>query len=71
MDGAHRAGARQVLLLTPPAAQADLSGGLEPTVAAAAAASGATLVVLPDTSHRYSDAGQRAIAAAVIAALRH
>ncbi len=71
VGGARRAGARQVLLLTPPAEQADLAGGLEPAVAAAAAASGATLVVLPDTSDRYSDAGQRAIAGAVLAAMHH
>ncbi len=68
--GARRAGARRVLLSTPAATSPGGAGGLAGSVAAAASSSGATLVVLGDTADRQSDAGQRAIAAAVTAALR-
>jgi hypothetical protein len=70
VEAARRAGASKVLLLTPPASESNLSGGLAATVAEVAAGSGATLVRLGDTSDRYSDQGQRQIADAVIAALR-
>jgi hypothetical protein len=68
--GARQAGARKVLLLTPARDQQDTAGGLADAVAAAAAQTGATLVWLGDTSDRYSDAGQRRIADAVITALK-
>lgn len=68
--GARRAGAHQVLLLTPPRSQPDLTGALAATVAQTASATGATLVHLDDTSDRESNAGQRRIAASVIAAIR-
>jgi len=70
VSGARQAGARKVLLVTPPAGQSNLAGGLAAAVAAVAARTGATLVRLGDTSDRYSDAGQRRIASSVIAALR-
>ena len=60
--GARRAGARKVLVLTPPANEQNLSGGLAASVADVAAQTGATLVKLGDTSDRYTDAGQRRIA---------
>jgi hypothetical protein len=69
VDGARVAGARHVLLLTPPAAQQDLTGVLAGSVAAVASATGATLVQLGDTSDRYTLTGQRRIAAAVVAAV--
>jgi GDSL-like Lipase/Acylhydrolase family len=68
--GARQAGARKVLLMTPPASEANLSGGYAGSVAAVASRTGATLVNLDDTSDRYSDDGQRHIADSVIAALR-
>ena len=68
--GARRAGARKVLVLTPPASEQNLSGGLAASVADVAAQTGATLVKLGDTSDRYTDAGQRRIADSVIAALK-
>jgi hypothetical protein len=68
--GARRAGARKVLLLTPPAGEQNLSGGLAASVAQVAAQTGATLVKLGDTSDRYTDAGQRRIANSVIGALK-
>ena len=68
--GARQAGASKVLLLTPPASEANLSGGYAASVAEVASKTGATLVPLDDTSDRYSDDGQRHIADAVIAALR-
>ena len=67
--GARQAGARKVLLLTPPASERDLSGAFAASVAEVASKTGATLVALGDTSDRYSDEGQRRIAASVIAAL--
>jgi GDSL-like Lipase/Acylhydrolase family len=68
--GARRAGATRVLLLTPPPGPPSGPGGLATAVAAAATQSGATLVQLEDVGDRRSDAGQRAIAASVDAALR-
>ena len=70
VTGARQAGARTVLLLTPPATEQNLSGGLAASVAQVASQTGATLVQLGDTSDRYTDAGQRRIANSVIAALR-
>ncbi len=67
--GARQAGAHKVLLVTPPANQQDRSGALAESVAAVATNTGARLATLGDTSDRYSDAGQRRIAASVIAAL--
>ena len=68
--GARQAGASKVLLLTPPASEQNLSGALAASVADVATKTGATLVTLDDTSDRYSDAGQRHIAASVVAALK-
>ena len=68
--GARQAGARKVLLLTPPASEQNLSGALAASVADVATRTGATLVELGDTSDRYSDAGQRRIATSVLGALR-
>ena len=68
--GARRAGAHQVLLLTPPVTEHNGSGALAPSVATVASKTGATLVSLADTSDRYSDVGQRRIASSVIAAMK-
>ena len=70
VSGARQAGAHTVLLLTPPATEQNLSGGLAGSVAQVASRTGATLVQLGDTSDRKTDAGQRHIAASVVAALK-
>ncbi len=70
VTGARQAGARKVLLLTPPTREQNRSGALAVSVAEVAAQTGATLVRLGDTSDRYTDAGQRRIADSVIAALK-
>ena len=63
------AGAHQVLLLSPSAAQPDMGGGLAASVQQVATDTGAVFVDLGDTSGRQDDAGQRRIADAVMAAL--
>ena len=69
VEGLRQAGAQRVLLLSPSASPTGPAGGLADSVAQVAQATGAQLVDLGDTSGRGDDAGQRAIAQAVEAAL--
>lgn len=63
------AGAQRVLLMTPAAAQSDLSGGYADSVRQVATDTGAVYVELGDTSGRQDDPGQRSIANSVMAAM--